>query len=355
MTLGENRLGLVLDRNRNGLNAIRLFLAVGVILWHSFPLTGRDIEWEPLRQLLGAVWVDGFFAISGFLIVSSWLSTPRPGRFVAARVLRIFPAFYVCLLVTALFIVPVGVLISGADRPLWSTDSVTYVVKNSLLWIFQRDIAGVMSGNPFPGTLNGSLWTLVWEFFCYMGVLALGVAKLLHRRLTIPLCFAASWLVLLVAALGFVETNLIHYGARLAVAFTAGALVYVAREHLPVSKLFVGLSGAAVVASAALPEYTLLAAPFLAYFLISLGAVIKHERLVLRNDISYGMYIYAFPIQQTLALVGLATLPLWVFVVLSVVCTVPLAILSWVYIEQPAMKLRGRMAVRERLPAGTPG
>jgi peptidoglycan/LPS O-acetylase OafA/YrhL len=77
MSPGDNSLATVLDRKRNGLNAIRLALALGVIAWHSFPLTGRTVEWEPARQLLELVFVDGFFAISGVLIVGNWHNNPN--------------------------------------------------------------------------------------------------------------------------------------------------------------------------------------------------------------------------------------------------------------------------------------
>src|SRR5271156_6089014 len=85
---GCMKLGQEFDPRRNALNALRLALAVSVILWHSYPLTGHVIPWAALRQLLGHVGVDGFFAISGFLITSSWLRDPRARDYFVARGLR---------------------------------------------------------------------------------------------------------------------------------------------------------------------------------------------------------------------------------------------------------------------------
>lgn len=84
-------LSQVFDRRANGLNLLRLLLAAGVIVWHSFPLTGHDVGWGPARQFLSSISVDGFFAISGFLITGSWLTRPKLLSFLRARALRILP------------------------------------------------------------------------------------------------------------------------------------------------------------------------------------------------------------------------------------------------------------------------
>ncbi|EUA24317.1 putative membrane protein [Mycobacterium xenopi 3993] len=98
------KLGQAFDPRRNALNAWRLTLATGVILWHSFPLTGHHIAFQPVHQLLRDAWVDGFFAISGFLITWSWLSNPRLCTYLVARGLRILPGLWLCLIITAFVI-----------------------------------------------------------------------------------------------------------------------------------------------------------------------------------------------------------------------------------------------------------
>lgn len=85
-------------------------LASGVILQHSWSLTGRKI-YPPIEQLLTQVWVDGFFAISGFLITASWVRNPRLREYFVARILRIFPGLWVCLAVVAFVIAPISVAI----------------------------------------------------------------------------------------------------------------------------------------------------------------------------------------------------------------------------------------------------
>lgn len=83
-------LGRVFDPRNNALNALRLILATSVILWHTWPLTGHEIPARPITQLLSQVGVDGFFAVSGFLITSSWMRHPSPKTYFTARCLRIF-------------------------------------------------------------------------------------------------------------------------------------------------------------------------------------------------------------------------------------------------------------------------
>ncbi|WP_431277444.1 acyltransferase family protein [Leifsonia poae] len=157
----------------NALNAVRLLLAVSVIVWHSLPLTGTPHPAPAITQLLGEGGVDGFFAISGFLIVSSWMRRPRWWPYLQARFLRILPAFWVCLIVTAVVIAPIGILLSRQAFPhTYVTDAATYVVKNAGLRITEFGIAGTPTNVPYPGVWNGSLWTLWWEFLCYLAVLA---------------------------------------------------------------------------------------------------------------------------------------------------------------------------------------
>ena len=132
--MGRMKLGQVFDPRSNALNAWRLALASGVILWHCYFLPGRDVPLAPARRLFGAIWVDGFFAISGFLITASWLGKPRVRDYFVARGLRILPGFYTCLLVIAFVVAPIGVAIQGgsAARLLVSSAPIEYILKTAL-------------------------------------------------------------------------------------------------------------------------------------------------------------------------------------------------------------------------------
>ena len=127
------KLGQVFDPRNNALNALRLGLAAEVILWHSFRVTGHDVSSKPVVQLLFSVGVDGFFALSGFLIASSWLRHPQVRDYLVARGLRILPALYVCLVVTAFVFAPISVAVQGGSpmQLLRSGAPFGYVLNNS--------------------------------------------------------------------------------------------------------------------------------------------------------------------------------------------------------------------------------
>jgi len=328
------------DPRANGLNLVRLALAVTVIIWHSFPLSGNSISFAPMRQFLENVSVDGFFAISGFLIVSSWMRHPRPIPYVRARALRIFPAFWVCLGVTALVAAPLGTLFVTGIWPGWSLESVTYILKNSALWIFQLGIDGTPANVAFPGVWNGSLWTLWWEFMCYLAVLVLGVLGLLHRKSAIPLLFGLATAGVLLTAYGPFHNFYLTHGVRFGVMFLAGALVLRLASVLPLSWLSVGASFAVFLFSLAMQDYRLVGAFPLAYSMIGAGALLKSPWARMRNDFSYGTYIYAFPVQQVMASAGVASFGVPIFAALSFALTAPLAILSWFLIERNALRLK---------------
>lgn len=331
------------DPKLNALNAVRLTLAISVIVWHSFPITGAPHPGNVVTQLLGEGGVDGFFAISGFLIVSSWMRRPRWWPYLKARFLRIVPAFWVCLLVTAVGLAPLGILLARQQFPDgYVADAVTYVTHNAGLLITETGIGETPTGVPYPGVWNGSLWTLWWEFLCYLGVLALGLTRLLRFRLTIPAVFLACLAVVVATDLGAAGNFYLVNGARFGLMFAAGALVYQFRHLIPVNGWLIGGAFVVVALAALLPDYRVVAAIPLAFALIGVGALTKIRRLRLQNDVSYGTYIYAFPVQQVLASAGLAVVGVPVFAIVATVITLALATGSWYAIEKPAMRLRNR-------------
>lgn len=334
----KGALGDVFDPRQNALNAWRLVLAAGVILQHSWPITGRDLH-TPFVQLLTHVFVDGFFVLSGFLIVRSWFNSPRLREYAVGRLLRIFPGLWVCLVVIAFVLAPIGVALSGGSLRLSS--QIAYVLNNAVLNIFYTGIDGTPKGVPTPGVWDGSLWTLIFEMLCYIGVAVLGVAGLLRRRWTIPIVFVGSVAASAVVGHPVVTADPIQMVLRFVVVFSAGALVYQFRDRIPARWWLVAVCAGLVVVLGLLPNYRVFAALPLAYAVIVSGALMKRPRL--RNDLSYGMYIYACPVQQLLAAAGLIWLDPRLFFVVATICTVPLAAGSWFLVERRAMEWKRRV------------
>lgn len=340
------KLGQVFDPRNNALNAWRLALAAEVILWHSFPLTGRNISFAPAHQLIGEAGVDAFFAISGFLITASWLRHPRLRQYCTARALRILPGFYICLIVTAFVMAPIGVAIQGgqASKLILSGPSAQFVLKNIAVMILQPDIGGTPQGVPFPGYWNGSLWTLIWEVFCYILVAGLGVVGLLRRQWLLPILMvlAVYWAAQLPPPSPETITPA-QAASRFAIMFLAGALAHQFINVIPARWSLVAVSVLIVLASSLLPDYRVVGGLPLAYAIIVSGSLIRNKRLRLRTDLSYGTYIYASPTQQLLAVSGLAGLNPLLFFVIATTATLPLAALSWFLIEKPAQSLKSRL------------
>ncbi|AGP65858.1 acyltransferase [Mycobacterium intracellulare] len=348
------KLGQVFDPRKNALNALRLALAAEVMLFHSWPITGHMPPKSTL-QLFFSVGVDGFFAISGFLITRSWISDPRLRDYLAARALRILPGFYICLIATAFVFAPLSVAIQGgsAAKLLGSTAPLEYVVKNAAVAYLQVDVGGTPRFVPGGPTWNGSLWSLIWELLCYLAVAVIGVAGLANRRWISAVILAlATGLALILPPLTFPGVWTIpQLAVRAAIMFSAGAVMYQWRDLIPARWSLVAISLVIVAGAGFLPDYRVVGALPLAYAVIVSGALLKNDRLRLRTDLSYGLYIYAFPTQQLLAVCGLATrLHPAVFFLVAVAASLPLAAASWFLVEKPSMSLKRRLKQRWSAP-----
>lgn len=125
--------------------------------------------------------------------------------------------------------------------------------------------------------------------------------------------------------------------------FAAGAVLYQWRDVIPARWSLVAVSVAIVLASSQLPDYRVVAALPLAYAIVVSGILIRNKRLRLRTDLSYGLYIYAYPTQQLLVTMGLVWLNPLAFFVVAAIATLPLAALSWFLVEKPAQSLKRRL------------
>lgn len=331
-------IGGALSGRANALNALRLVLATAVIVGHSWPLGGfGDSGFEGL----GGFAVDGFFCISGYLIAGSRVRLPI-GRYLWNRVLRIFPAFLVCLVVTAFVFAPGVTLLH--DQVWHASSSVDYVLRNASLWINQRGIDATLRSVPYRVAWNGSLWTLFYEFSAYLVAAVVLTPRFVRRRAPLA-CFGMliGCAALIPAAHGplHVTTNLYLNGLRLGVFFIAGMAVWSVKDRLTASAPLAAVCAAVVAIAWFQSEivFQAIAALPLAYLLLWLGGRLP-VRVGVDNDISYGMYIYAFPVQQVLATAGLQKLGLGAMIVGSTLCTIPLAALSWFGIERPALRLK---------------
>lgn len=331
----------------NSLNAMRLVLAACVIIWHTYAVLGMVKPESPaLHNIIGGLPVNGFFAISGFLIYRSWANKPDVGGYLRARALRIYPAFWVCLAATAFLFAPLGAALQGENgfAQLFSWDSLGYIVKNASLAMFEWRIGDSPADVPWLTSWNASLWTLAWEFLCYIGLMLLGLLGMQRRLWLLPTAFAIAAMLnvaTLVPGLGF---DAITRVGRFGIFFIAGALVAQHAERIRANGWLVAAAFPIMFAGAWAPGQLsfIVQAPAVAYGLIVLGGLFNPGWAELRNDISYGVYIYAFPVQQLLVIAGLTMLDLFSFSLLALVLTIPLALASWYWVEKPMLRFRKR-------------
>lgn len=344
--------GRQLDPKRNSLNLIRLVLASLVLVAHAYYIAGvpsADGTFGPHidGENLGGWAVFGFFALSGYLITASRWSN-QLGTYLVHRIARIFPAFLVCLVVMVAVFAPLSYLAQHGSLGGYLTTGTTpanFVFSNSLLRINAYDIAGTPAEVPYPGAWNGSLWSLYYEFLCYLIVGALGTVAWFRRS---RWAMVVAWVASVGLHAGWsrgVDSLMGGNGDfqllfKLLPLFLGGAVVQLWRHKLPLH--WAAALGSAVVVAGAVWALdgggAQLTAPFLAYLLIWVGSVLPSPRLVQRHDISYGVYIYAFPVQQLLVLTGIHERGLVLYDVVALACTVPLATASWLLVERPIMR-----------------
>jgi peptidoglycan/LPS O-acetylase OafA/YrhL len=328
----------------NNFDFVRFVAASAVLYSHCFALTAFG-GYEPLGQwthgefVFGGLAVRVFFVISGFLVTASWLRNPRILAFSSARCLRIFPALAVALA----YCVLLGALTTSLPTKEFLTDPNTFAFYwHNLILRTEFRLPGVFLNNPVPDAVNGSLWSLYYEFRAYLVVLGLGALGFMSRRWLGALAWLAAALLIFVYR-GFWGINVDHdwpvINANLC--FVGGALIAMDR------RLLSRLGATALIAGVMLPFAlgTPLSNVAMDLFLISATLWFAHlqipvlSRFGRRGDFSYGMFIYAFPTQQLIAWFGVTSSP-YAMLPMAYAATLALAVFSWHWVERPCRDIK---------------
>ena len=344
--------GARFDPSANPIGFLRLVAATLVLVSHAWELGGRGKD--PLWHLTdgavtgGTVAVLFFFVLSGFLVTPSLQRSRSLWAYARARALRLLPAFWVSLVVVAGVVGPLvwwherGSLagyLSSSPSPLG------FVVTNSALKIQQWGIGGLLADVPFPSAFNGSLWTLFYEAVAYVLLVPLGMVGALGPRRWVLAALTAGLLAALavadVSADGStMERALSVTGIELVAAFLVGATVWVYRDRLPAHVGMAAL-GVAIMATG------VVVGGGRAFMVVGFGAAVAGlvglrvcTGVGRRTDLSYGVYVYAFPVQQLLATWGVHDWGLLSYVAVTLPPVFGLALLSWVFVERPAMRFK---------------
>ena len=333
-----------LQSDRNSFNLVRLVAAASVIVSHLFILKYGPGTPEPLSAwtpfTLGQHAVNVFFVLSGLLLSRSLDRNGDVRRFASARLLRIAPALFVYGILFALI---AGPELTRLPLSTYFSDVHTWTYPATVLVLFQRAPAppGLFTEVPYLFSVNEPLWTLKYEIAAYAG---LGLAEVAGLRnsvafLLLLLASAVIGTVALHPETGdFVGSAWPYHVSRYGVCFASGMLAHRFRERLPVTPWLLPVSIAAAIAfggTTLSPVTAMLAAAHLAIVVgaLDLGAA---TRWTSRNDISYGTYIYGWPVQQTI-MTFLPAVSLPAFAAWSFAAVLPLAFFSWWVIEQPVL------------------
>jgi peptidoglycan/LPS O-acetylase OafA/YrhL len=347
-------IGRQAQNHSNNFDVLRLGAAAMVLVSHSFALVGDD---EPRvgGLALGTLGVVVFFAISGFLIAGSWEFQPRLSAFAAKRALRIVPALFVVLVAAAYVLGPLATSLSPTDY-LESSEPVRYVAGNLAAILSGGTLArpsyhlpGVFAGNPFGSAVNGSLWTLPIEVLGYGAIAAVGVLGVMRRGIVVVALAGLFVLVLYAAGIHPPMTRTVpvlrwEWALMLSV-FAVAGLLWVNRARIPL-RFDWGIALGAVWVLTLGTSLTGITTALVAPYLVLLAAFRTPARLrllVRPGDVSYGLYLFAFPVQQSiLAVWGPGKLAPAGLVALALPITYLMALASWRLVETRALRLKPR-------------
>jgi peptidoglycan/LPS O-acetylase OafA/YrhL len=332
----------------NNFGFLRLLLATMVIVSHSPQILDGNRSHEILVRIFGTLSlgdfaVYGFFLISGYLITKSFLQSRSIFSYLKKRILRIFPGFLVSFWICVLLVAP----FAGASGRVFSARVLSLQLHNSLMLV-PPQIEGVFPG--MSATLNASMWTIAYEFACYILAMVPGILGLYSQRfrpfflVTVSLLFLgdvfnvlADFHSLPVLYVPFLKTLI-----RLEAVFGIGALCYIYRDKVRFTR-----RGA--LASAIMLFFLLFSREWAATSMAIFGGYLIFyiafelpvhpiSQFMGKIDLSYGMYLYAWPIASVIAWRYRHIHP-WLLSAITFVCSALVAYLSWTFVEKPSLAL----------------
>jgi peptidoglycan/LPS O-acetylase OafA/YrhL len=347
----------------NNFSTLRIAFAILVVFSHSSALLSAN--GDLLTRLSGTISfgvlaVDGFFIVSGYLITKSFLSAP-PKTYLTKRILRIYPGFIVAFALS----IALCTYVSSHSLAMPKRDIADNLL--NLLFLISPSVKPAYPGSLFP-ICNASLWTISYEFHCYLMILLLGVLGVLKRPKIMLALSAVALLAYAIHPENYVlgdplsstslsadfSTQIIHKlsaitlelpieDLRFAAIFLAGSCFYLFRNTIPYSAplaIAATLFLIACLVSNHLAEPAL--ATFGAYLIFWFALHIKPlgvSTIFNKTDLSYGIYLYAWPIQKILLQQLPHITPTELFVLALPPCLI-MAFLSWTLIEKPCLSAK---------------
>jgi peptidoglycan/LPS O-acetylase OafA/YrhL len=336
----------------NSFGLVRLMAALAVIVSHGYVVTQGMHAIEPLELLtgypLGAHAVHVFFTVSGMLVAASYERSPGLARFALARILRIFPALLFVSL--GVFLFSAFFLSSATPFDIFATAGNGFFAKILIGLSGSGEVAGVFLNTPVPNGVNVPLWTLKYEVLCYISLALLmwlphHVSGLKPIWLSISVVtVSGAWML---RGIAYDDAHLLDHVARFSFAFWIGVLAWQLRDKIPVKAppllaLFCLSSASIALGLPVTLHLIVLLSGYAALFAgrFHYGALTAFTD---RNDLSYGSYIMAWPVQQALVQTFPSISPMG-NALATMLVVLPLAFISWQKVEKPALRLKDKYA-----------
>ena len=329
-----------------GFDYLRILLAISVVVFHSVITSygpGAD-GWLAegwLRPLTTSI-LPMFFALSGFLVAGSLDRSRNLFDYGLLRVLRIVPALFVEVSIAALLL---GPLLTALPLHDYFTSAKFYSYFLNVVGHIHFQLPGLFIDNPDPDMVNRQLWTIPGELKCYLALLLLALVGV-HRR---PLALAGV-VAVCIAAFPFYDTFVKHEDVHalktvtlnsLVLAFLCGVLLHAWRDRIKTSPALIVCLAALCYAMMLFPDLQYLAMAPMAWLTVAIGVSdLPRTPLSEAGDLSYGLYLYGYPLQQTYAHLFPAHRSPLPNIAFALVIGGVLAALSWRFVEKPVLMRR---------------
>lgn len=325
------------NHRSNSFDLIRHGAALAVLVAHHYALSRFPTPqfWGIFSY--GAFAVLVFFAISGYLVTKSYWNSTSFWTYFEKRLRRLFPALIVCsaLMVVILY----GFMGQQSPALKFIFSERAYNAFMAHVWLDgSRDINKFSADFKYPNAANGSLWTLRYEFFSYI---IIPCTLILFRKSYKGLIALLALCILLQTYSAITNEKIVSIWRQtlLMTPFLVGALMFFTEEHWnnTKTKLILFLACLTMIAiTPRNPAYQMVFYVCLSIITILIGISFKENLIAGKFDISYGIYIYAFPVQQII--INKTTLSFYPSMAAAAAITLLLATASWYWVEKPFLK-----------------
>lgn len=360
----KESLNNIYDNKNNSFTILSVVMSIMIIYYHCYPLffgiTSKksDIFTELMGISLGEVIVGAFFVISGFMIITSLNNSKNIAEYLKKRFIKIFPPLIFCLLICALVIAPIL-----SDIPKWDFIKSTklysrYIFDNIFLWKnTQYGIADVFINNPYPAAINGSIWTIKHQFFMYILIIAINFAILKKNKEYYKYFCFIILVITMVSFTGrydlffknlsknFNDIGIFVEGSqllKLICYFCMGVFFNIYSDRIIIKNKYASFSLLLLILCRKTIVIRCLCLLIIPYITIYLGTLKSKIKL---TDISYQIYIWAFPIQQMIMYYLGGKINLYVYIALSISMTCAVAYVTYYITEWSFKKLKTNYSI----------